>query len=1142
MSNVLNALQVKRTPEKKKLFKVFVEAKPTDAIGDIDTEKKKLQDVIQYRPNMVKIDRRQLLRKVGVVRQKEEKTKKEETKDKTTEKTKYEQPLKPNGKKLKKKKKLDIAHIELEEAPKERSKEGPKEAPKEAPKEEDIEIDITELKPKKTRVPRTKKPIITGSLDDFKLNDVRIEDLLPKREETHVLAKSYYMNNREKFVQFITNLFEPYKDELEDEAEKHSCDRSSNEDFSLLTHQKIVKDYLNVRTPYRGLLLFHGLGSGKTCSSIAIIEGLQYDKKVIIMTPASLRRNYMDQIKFCGTKLFRRNQHWTFVSTTINPKMKDVLSKILNINTRFIQKHNGAFMINANKKSNFDDLTSEQKKILDEQLDIMIQTKYQFINYNGLRKEKLEKMTKSNTKNPFDDAVVIVDEVHNLISRITNKLNKPESLANQLYELLMSANNTRLVFLTGTPMINYPNELGIVFNMLRGYIKTFSFTLNVKTTSKVDLKIIQDIFKKYALIDYIEYSSSSKTLTVTKNPFGFVNYRKKDRNDYFGVSYNEKGEINEEKFIKFIIKKLNENNIEAIPRSGSGQLYKALPDRLDDFKSYFINNEGTIKNPNLFKRRILGLTSYFRDIEELMPEYNESKDLQVLSIPMSDYQFGIYEIARQAERAQEMKNAKKRKKQSLVDGIYSDTVSTYRIFSRAFCNFVFPKEMKRPMPLDDIDVKNEKDMSKLQGLNEEDFDGIDIEEQIKDDESVYTPEDRDELAETKKDKIDDTYPRRIQKALEFLKENADTYLTPSALETYSPKFKEVLENIKETIGNEEKKGLHLIYSQFRTLEGIGILKLILEHNGFTQFKIKKSSTGNWELDIPMEERGKPTFILYTGTETPEEKEIVRNIYNSEWNKVPNSIIKDIQPISKNNHFGKIIQIIMITASGAEGVNLKNTRYVHLIEPYWHPVRTEQVIGRARRICSHNDLPEKYRNIQVILYTMTFTEEQKTGDESIELRLKDIGKVDKTTPLTSDEALFEISTLKQNISRQLLKSVKESAMDCVIHSKPTDKEPLRCFTFGDVSSKSYSFKPNYANEQNDKVADINIESIQWSGKEFTLKGKKYVLRMDGNKRTDKVYDYNSYIMARSNPGYAPIYVGKLVIKKKDGKQVGEIIRD
>ena len=47
-------------------------------------------------------------------------------------------------------------------------------------------------------------------------------------------------------------------------------------------------------------------------------------------------------------------------------------------------------------------------------------------------------------------------------------------------------------------------------------------------------------------------------------------------------------------------------------------------------------------------------------------------------------------------------NAKKKKKQMAVPtGIFEETVSTYRIFSRAFCNFVFPEEIGRPIPGDD---------------------------------------------------------------------------------------------------------------------------------------------------------------------------------------------------------------------------------------------------------------------------------------------------------------------------------------------------------------------------------------------------------------------------------------------------------
>ena len=118
------------------------------------------------------------------------------------------------------------------------------------------------------------------------------------------------------------------------------------------------------------------------------------------------------------------------------------------------------------------------------------------------------------------------------------------------------------------------------------------------------------------------------------------------------------------------------------------------------------------------------------------------------------------------------------------------------------------------------------------------------------------------------------------------------------------------------------------------MEGIGILRLILLANGFAEFKIKRVDN-QWQLVESAEDKGKPRFVLYTGTETAEEKEIIRNVYNSMWEYVPSSLTTELKAINANNHYGEIIKIMMITSSGAEGINLKNTRFVHIVEPYWH---------------------------------------------------------------------------------------------------------------------------------------------------------------------------------------------------------------
>ena len=47
--------------------------------------------------------------------------------------------------------------------------------------------------------------------------------------------------------------------------------------------------------------------------------------------------------------------------------------------------------------------------------------------------------------------------------------------------------------------------------------------------------------------------------------------------------------------------------------------------------------------------------------------------------------------------------------------------------------------------------------------------------------------------------------------------------------------------------------------------------------------------------------------------------------------------------------------------------------------------------------------------------MNFSPSQLESDDSIELRLKDKSKIDNTTPVTSDQALYEIATAKEHIT-------------------------------------------------------------------------------------------------------------------------------
>jgi SNF2 family DNA or RNA helicase len=113
--------------------------------------------------------------------------------------------------------------------------------------------------------------------------------------------------------------------------------------------------------------------------------------------------------------------------------------------------------------------------------------------------------------NPFDNKVVIIDEAHNFVSRIVNKIKKPNSISFLLYNYLMAAENAKIVLLTGTPIINYPNEIAILFNILRGFIKTWSMQVRVNTRERVNREYILDI-KPFGNMNFFGYFENYRNL------------------------------------------------------------------------------------------------------------------------------------------------------------------------------------------------------------------------------------------------------------------------------------------------------------------------------------------------------------------------------------------------------------------------------------------------------------------------------------------------------------------------------------------------------------------------------------------------------------------------------------------------------
>lgn len=190
------------------------------------------------------------------------------------------------------------------------------------------------------------------------------------------------------------------------------------------------------------------------------------------------------------------------------------------------------------------------------------------------------------------------------------------------------------------------------------------------------------------------------------------------------------------------------------------------------------------------------------------------------------------------------------------------------------------------------------------------------------------------------------------------------------LEKYSIKFFNILNKIRQSSGTV------FIYSNFKKYGGIQSFVKILEIYGYvdyTEHGIGKKRYAVWSGDVPLKMR-----------------EEIKVVFNK-----------------KENTNGSYIKIILGTPSMKEGVSLLRVRQVHLIEPYWNQSRMDQIIGRAVRFCSHKDLDESEREVDVYIYIA----------------------VHPSIPESVDQHIHKLSLKKSKLNSEFDKILKEVAIDC-----------------------------------------------------------------------------------------------------------------
>lgn len=125
--------------------------------------------------------------------------------------------------------------------------------------------------------------------------------------------------------------------------------------------------------------------------------------------------------------------------------------------------------------------------------------------------------------------------------------------------------------------------------------------------------------------------------------------------------------------------------------------------------------------------------------------------------------------------------------------------------------------------------------------------------------------------------------------------------------------------------------------------------------------------------------------------------------------------KDRKRIVADYNSGKIKQLL-ISGAGSEGLDLKGTKMVQLMEPHWNKARLDQVKGRAVRYKSHADLPESERNVIIKNYYSTLPERKGI-----------IQKIFRSKPKKSaDEYLKMLSNQKQQLNQDFLSTLREAS--------------------------------------------------------------------------------------------------------------------
>jgi superfamily II DNA or RNA helicase len=233
----------------------------------------------------------------------------------------------------------------------------------------------------------------------------------------------------------------------DDEAVTDYRTKMCTGNLELFGHQQLLSNFINPNTPYKGLLLFHGLGTGKTCAAINIAEKfknmvIKYGTKIHILVPGPyLKENWKSEIIKCTGDEYYKSQNVT-ISKEDREKYKKVAQNNASQYYKFISYKSFAKRVIGEKIS--DKIVSEDTKVK--------------VTYRKTDEGEFVRDLSIDRIYNLNNTLMIVEEAHNLTGNIYGEA---------LIKIIENSSNLKIILLTATPMKNSAVDIVELINYIR---------------------------------------------------------------------------------------------------------------------------------------------------------------------------------------------------------------------------------------------------------------------------------------------------------------------------------------------------------------------------------------------------------------------------------------------------------------------------------------------------------------------------------------------------------------------------------------------------------------------------------------------------------------------------------------------------